>query len=424
MGLLDGILGASMDDPRTAATLTLAQGLLSSPKAMQGLSGGLLGYQQAVMQAKQQKAAEEMRAIQMQHMAFQFQEQKRAAEQSAMDRALTQKAFTPVQPVEANAASGITGPRPQALGVVGQQPAFDPRQYIASGGSAEKAFTLQQALRKEQPKLSKMEAMQGPNGQLVNVAVFEDGTTKILPYGVKPEMVFQDLGGKVAALNKNAIPNGMMLDKSASPDALFSGGVTMRGQNMTDARARELNAITREGQMTQVVNDETRGTQLVNKATGLMRPALGMDGKPVASEGQAKSAKQTEQLNSAIGEARKLLGQSPTASGAGALTDAGLGFLGVSTGGADVAAKLDTLSGWMTANVPRMEGPQSNFDAQTYKTMAGMVGDRTKPLSQRLAALDTLEGIQQKYAGINGGASALRSASPIPGVRFLGFEGQ
>jgi hypothetical protein len=36
--------------------------------------------------------------------------------------------------------------------------------------------------------------------------------------------------------------------------------------------------------------------------------------------------------------------------------------------------------------------------------MAGLVGDKTKPLSQRLKALDTLEALQQKYAHLNGGA--------------------
>lgn len=65
MGLLDGVFGQSFDDPRTAATLQLAQGLLSSPRVMQGLAGGLSGYQQAMAQARQQKALEEMRAMQI-----------------------------------------------------------------------------------------------------------------------------------------------------------------------------------------------------------------------------------------------------------------------------------------------------------------------------------------------------------------------
>jgi hypothetical protein len=81
---------------------------------------------------------------------------------------------------------------------------------------------------------------------------------------------------------------------------------------------------------------------------------------------------------------------------------------------ADVAAQLDTLSGWMVSNVPRMEGPQSDFDVKNYKTMAGMVGDKTKPMSQRLAALDTLEQLQQKYAHLNGGGNAINATGGAP----------
>lgn len=156
MGLLDNLLGTSFDDPKTAATMQLAQGLLSAPRAMQGLSGGLLGYQQQLAQAKQQQAMDEMRKMQLAQHALALKQAQQAAEQSDTDRALTRQAFTPIKPVEANAASGIAGPRPEALGVVGQLPKFDPAQFIGSGGAAEKAFALQQALQKEQPKLEKI----------------------------------------------------------------------------------------------------------------------------------------------------------------------------------------------------------------------------------------------------------------------------
>jgi hypothetical protein len=120
----------------------------------------------------------------------------------------------------------------------------------------------------------------------------------------------------------------------------------------------------------------------------------------------AKGAANSKDTLNYIREARELFKKGPTASGLGAAIDAGAGLIGMSTPGADAAAQLDTLSGWMVSNVPRMEGPQSNFDVQNYKTMAAMVGDRTKPLSQRLAALDTLERLQQKYSHLNADAPA------------------
>jgi hypothetical protein len=115
-----------------------------------------------------------------------------------------------------------------------------------------------------------------------------------------------------------------------------------------------------------------------------------------------------------IREARKIFEKGPTSSGLGTAVDAGVGLFGMSTPGADAAAQLDTLSGWMVSNVPRMEGPQSNFDVQNYKTMAGMVGDKTMPLSQRKAALDTLEKLQQKYAHLNGEQEGGQSPSSAP----------
>jgi hypothetical protein len=77
-------------------------------------------------------------------------------------------------------------------------------------------------------------------------------------------------------------------------------------------------------------------------------------------------------------------------------------MVGVSTPGAQDAARLESLSGWLVANVPRMEGPQSNFDVQNYMTMAGKVGDRTTPIPERTAALQEVRRLQQKYASING----------------------
>lgn len=72
----------------------------------------------------------------------------------------------------------------------------------------------------------------------------------------------------------------------------MTASTAIRGQNMTDARSREANQLTREANAN--VYDTERGV-LVNKATGLARPAATMDGKPIGAkdkpltEGQAKA---------------------------------------------------------------------------------------------------------------------------------------
>lgn len=90
-----------------------------------------------------------------------------------------------------------------------------------------------------------------------------------------------------------------------------------------------------------------------------------------------------------------------TGSLGGAAVDAVTDAFGESTPGSLAADKLELISGWMVANVPRMEGPQSNFDVQNYQKMAAAVGDRTKPIKNRLAALEVLEALQKKYASLN-----------------------
>jgi hypothetical protein len=87
MGLLDNMLGSSIDDPKTAAVAQMVQGLLSSPNAMRGLSGGLLGYQDVMQQARRQKAIEQMQALQLQQHQMAIDQATRAAAlQTKQDR--------------------------------------------------------------------------------------------------------------------------------------------------------------------------------------------------------------------------------------------------------------------------------------------------------------------------------------------------
>lgn len=121
-------------------------------------------------------------------------------------------------------------------------------------------------------------------------------------------------------------------------------------------------------------------------------------------ERQTGKAKKSDSANEMLGNiwrARVLLESDPTGSLAGAGVDKVLGAFGKSTPSAQNADRLESLSGWLVSNVPRMEGPQSNFDVDNYKTMAGRIGDRTYPVAGRLAALEEVERIQKRYAHLN-----------------------
>jgi hypothetical protein len=184
-----------------------------------------------------------------------------------------------------------------------------------------------------------------------------------------------------------------------------------------------------------------QGVQRFNARTGQMELITDPTGKPIvgaaadpqlqgdisqakrrgqeAAEADSKSAaavKRSTQLLETLDQAEAILKQSPTASGVGALVDAAGNIIGVSRDAANKAAQLESISGWLVSNVPRMEGPQSDFDVKNYQKMAGLVGDRTKPVEQRLAALQEVRKLQEKYKALNQGDSRAAPAGIDPKV--------
>lgn len=121
--------------------------------------------------------------------------------------------------------------------------------------------------------------------------------------------------------------------------------------------------------------------------------------KLVAKEIADKRVKELQQTNffAQIDKAETLLGLDPTASGFGTMVDDVTGYFGGAFDSADVAESLRGVEAWMTSNVPRMEGPQSDNDIKMYKQMAAVIGDSTIPVSRRKAALNTLKDLQKKY---------------------------
>ena len=129
------------------------------------------------------------------------------------------------------------------------------------------------------------------------------------------------------------------------------------------------------------------------------------------SERQAGKTKKSDSATDMLGtiqRARELLDLEPTGSVGGAFIDKAMGAVGMTTAGSNAATALETLSGWLVSNTPRMEGPQSNIDVENYKVMAGRIGDRTVPVAARRAALAEVERIQRKYAHLNSGDQPAR----------------
>jgi hypothetical protein len=112
-----------------------------------------------------------------------------------------------------------------------------------------------------------------------------------------------------------------------------------------------------------------------------------------------------------------------TGSGIGAGVDVLASKLGASTKGAQAIAKLEVLSYPLLSNVPRFEGPQSDYDVQVYRQAAGDFSNAQKPVATRLAALDAMITILKKYdkAGKNDWTfgSGSQQEKTIDGVTYI-----
>jgi hypothetical protein len=101
---------------------------------------------------------------------------------------------------------------------------------------------------------------------------------------LQPKLEKVDNGGQISFVDTNVMTNPQgpaPVTRVATPGERLQASTTMRGQNLTDARARETNQLTREANAN--VYDPERGV-LVNKATGLARPAATMNGQPIGAK--------------------------------------------------------------------------------------------------------------------------------------------
>lgn len=246
-----GLLGNGFDDPRSAANMALAAGLLRGD-----LGAGLLGSNNAYAQAKND--AFKQQYLQAQIAETQAQAQERQAQTKKLQDAMEQQARMRQAIPGLFQQPGMTGgqPAPQAEGGI---PMFSKPMGVTPTQSTPGGFNVQEAIRLGmdpetiqkyaglqnvgRPKVARTVKGMGPDGKEYEYQVDEFGqrvgdgmaqyrapisvnqgnqTTFADPYSLKPVGGFKTF---------------------QSPDSAASTAVAMRGQNMTDARARETNAL-------------------------------------------------------------------------------------------------------------------------------------------------------------------------------------
>jgi hypothetical protein len=198
------------------------------------LEGVQYGQQRMDAEEKRKaaKAAMEMQAMQMQEMKQKIAEQQQMRELAARFQIPAQQGLAPLQ---GDSQSGILPSAGRAAVPAG----FDYQGYAGAmaGVDPMKALALQQLMKKDQPKFG-TEPRYDQSGRAFILA--EDGSMKYLD-GVKARDKLNEvrLGDKVGFRTDYSPELQGSLPIGQSLDSRMSNQVTMRGQNMTDARSRE-----------------------------------------------------------------------------------------------------------------------------------------------------------------------------------------
>lgn len=373
----------ALDDPRQVGLLSLGLRLMSTPGPFGqafGQSGmGALYDAQMTRGAKQER---ELREMQRQQMQMALEAAKRQQEGDAKTQAYMQEA---IAGPDATMAESLPGPRREPQG-------FDVQRALAAGVPYPVALQMAAQFRPKERKLTSV----APGAALV------DETTG-RPVYTAPEK--QDAPSAVREYE---------YAKSQGYPGTFEQWDTAR------RRAGASNTSVSWGQPVAGIGPDGQPVYFrVGKDGGPPVQVPGVRPPKTPAEERAEAEKttrsrQSQQMLSVLNDAEAILKEGKaTGSGIGTAADALGRGIGVSTKGSIDAARLESLAGWLVANVPRMEGPQSNYDVENYKVMAGKVGDSRAPIRERLAALGEVRKLQQKYAAIDGGAP------PAPDVDSL-----
>ena len=441
------LLGQGFEDPRSAAVMALAGGLLRGD-----FGGGLLGANQAYGQATdRQRAAQDsvmqgrLREMQLKNYESEIAARGLTAEKEARKNKLIEGllgtgapmspgAFAPssdgMGPVMPQSAAPTSGGGLSGMNInqiaalklagvdLGDLYKFSQTPQEFKGGSIYRDPVT--GAERTIPKLPDGMTMSGGQaGYVPGFAEAQVGLEGNRQKAIEEAKARQDL---VTVTGNDGIPR--LVPKSSITMPQAQGGqpsmqVTPEQQRGADAERirilqRELQnpnlslpdrqAITNELQRTQTAQVSPGFPQSMMGVQAGLSPQQSAQAKALEtaatqkemtgarqSEARAKDVKTATQFLQIANQAEALLKEGPTASGIGSAVDATAALFGKSTKGAELAQQLKALGGWLVANVPRMEGSQSNFDVGNYQTMAADVSNDRLPAERRLAALQSIK---------------------------------
>lgn len=143
--------------------------------------------------------------------------------------------------------------------------------------------------------------------------------------------------------------------------------------------------------------------QIANAATG---------GTPLLAKPDVKTENASDIMR-LTEEANKYLGTASSGRLQNIMTQA-LEVPGISTKASQSDAQLKAIAGQLISKMPRMEGPQSDRDVESYRQAAGDIANANTPSETRKAAIKTIQDLNQKYLPQNQGQNAPTQMMPTP----------
>jgi hypothetical protein len=218
----------------------------------------------------------------------------------------------------------------------------------------------------------------------------------------------------------NVLDNQTSVDNNVRSTSVQKYGIDKTAETADENRAVQMQRLEFDQQQAEIKNGqgeikEANGKLWIVYKDGTARPAVDANGTQLAAskannpqaQAQNEEAMRIQRVDTILPEVEKLLPKA-TGSYAGAAVDFLGKGIGVSTEGAKATAQLKTLAGQLVALMPKMSGPQSDKDVQMYREMAGELADDTKPIATRLAALQSIKQLNDKYREINNRSGQLQ----------------
>jgi hypothetical protein len=270
-------------------------------------------------------------------------------------------------------------------------------QFLRSKGFGAEAQAEEDSALRLQPKVKGWEKVQ-QGGKVMLAPFFEDGTSgQPVPLDVAEKLDSINRGGSTDLVNPYTGATVRSLGNSASPDAVLSARTAANRLSFEQSQADK--------------------PQFVADAGGFVSPptSAAPQGAFSAVPGYTKSAdkQKVQDANDVLAlldQAKPLIDKS-TSSYGGAGVDQAARVFGISTQGSQAASQLKALEGMLVSKMPKMSGPQSDKDVLLYKQMAGQIGDATVPKENKLAAMETIRQINERYLN-QSGAAQTQSSQP------------